>query len=157
MCTACLSNLDFSPAAEAKLSLSFTRKRLSRIVPSLSLHPFKKWMAPVFLELLIYCSINSGTFIYQRKIVFMLLLTMSPTGTATSRPKPVLKRQNILQAQQCSVTLQVLVQLKLLVSGTDLLFWFWQNFREWKSWVSVRAGIRIWDSTDHTVNTSPLC
>ena len=49
-----------------------------------------------------------------------------------------------------SVTLGVLVQLKSLASGTGLLFWFWQHTREWKSWVSVRAGIR----TDHIVNTS---
>lgn len=55
-------------------------------------------------------------------MLFVLLLTVSTTYTAASHPEPVLKRQNILRAQQHSVTLGVLVQLKLLVSGIDLLF-----------------------------------
>lgn len=52
----------------------------------------------------------------------MLLLNVSTHMHHHQRPRPVLKQQNILQAQQRSVTLGVLVQLKLLASGTDLLF-----------------------------------
>lgn len=149
MCIACLPNLDFSLAA-GDVIFSLTRGRQARIRPSLFLHSFNKWTAPVSLELLIRFGINSRIFIYRRKVLFLLLSTVSPTWTTISHPEPVLKPQNILGAQQRSVTSGVLVQLKWLVSGTGLLFWFWQNFREWKSWVSVRAGIRIWDSTDRS-------
>ena len=57
MCNVCLPNLDFSPAVGAKLFMSLTRRRLSKIIPSLSLHNFffflNKGKAPVSLELLI--------------------------------------------------------------------------------------------------------
>ena len=56
MCDVCLPNLDFSPAVGAKLFLSLTRRRPSKIMPSLSLHNFfflNKGKAPVSLELLI--------------------------------------------------------------------------------------------------------
>lgn len=144
MCNVYLPNLDFSPAVGAKLFMSLTRRRLSKIIPSLSLHNFfflikERHLSPWSFGF--NSASTFGIFIYQRKILSMLLLTMSPRCTATGDPKPILKQEHFVStAVLCDPPSACSAEITRVWHRPSLFIL--AELQGVKSWVSVRAGIR---------------